>query len=127
MSIQSRNFGKNSEILAAEFLQRQGYTIIELNYRCNLGEIDIIARHGETLVFAEVKARSSYRRGNPKEALNYAKRRKISQIAMFYLKKTGQLRVKARFDVIAIHPSENNGEPRIELIRNAFELPDFNN
>ena len=125
MSVQSRNFGKNSEILAADFLQKNGYTIVELNYRCNLGEIDIIARHGETLVFAEVKARSSYRRGNPKEALGYAKRKRISQIAMFYLKKTGQMRAKARFDVIAIHPSENTEEPRIELIKNAFELAGF--
>jgi putative endonuclease len=125
MSVKSRNFGKNSEILAADFLQSQGYTIIELNYRCNIGEIDIIAKHGETLVFAEVKARNSYRRGTPKEALSYTKRRRISQIAMFYLKKTGQMRVKARFDVIAVHPSENNEAPRIELIKNAFELAGF--
>ena len=125
MSLQTRNFGKNSEILAADFLQQQGYKIIELNYRCNLGEIDIIAKQGETLVFVEVKARNSYRRGNPKEALSYAKRKRISQIAMFYMKKNGQMRVKARFDVVAIHPSENVEEPRIELIKNAFELAGF--
>lgn len=125
MSDVSYKFGKKGEVLAADFLQKQGYTIIQLNYRCNIGEIDIVAKDGETLVFVEVKARSGYRFGNPKEAISYAKRKRISKIAMFYLKKTGNTRVKARFDVVAIHPAENSEEPRVELIRNAFELAGF--
>jgi len=66
-----QKFGNESELAAAEFLESQGYTIIEKNYRNAIGEIDLIAKDGETLVFAEVKARSSARYGNPKEALIY--------------------------------------------------------
>jgi putative endonuclease len=117
-----QKFGNESELLAAEFLENQGYTIIEKNYRNAIGEIDLIAKDGETLVFAEVKARSSARYGNPKEALTYSKQKKISKTAMFYLKMTKQTRIKARFDVVAIHPSVADDVPRIELVKNAFNL-----
>lgn len=120
-----QKFGNDSELLAAEFLENQGYTIIERNYRNSIGEIDLIARDKETLVFAEVKARSSTRYGNPKEALTYSKQKKISKTAMLYLKMTKQMRIKARFDVVAIHPSENGEDHRIELIKNAFNLTGF--
>jgi putative endonuclease len=97
-----------------------GYRILEQNYRTVLGEIDIIARDRDTLVFVEVKARTSWRYGNPKSAVTPRKQRKISMVALHYLKSTAQSRVKARFDVVAIHSA--SAAPQIELIKNAFEL-----
>lgn len=117
---QDQQFGQTSEAIAADYLQRNGYKILVRNYRTKLGEIDLIARDGDTLAFIEVKARRSARYGNPKYAVNRWKQKKISMAALAYLKSTKQMNVKARFDVLAIlspkHP------PRIELIKNAFEL-----
>jgi putative endonuclease len=85
-----QQFGKRSERLAAEFLKRTGYRILETNYRSPVGEIDIIAREKATIVFVEVKARSSNRFGSPKGAVTPAKQRKISMAALDYLKRSGQ-------------------------------------
>jgi len=112
--------GERGEAVAAGLLEKQGYKIIELNYRCKLGEIDIIARDGGTLAFVEVKTRRSERFGNPKWAVTPKKRRKISMVALEYLKSTRQMGCKARFDVVAIL---SGGErPQIELVKNAFDL-----
>ncbi|UCH21642.1 MAG: YraN family protein [Deltaproteobacteria bacterium] len=113
-------FGKKSESIAAKFLKKQGYKILEQNYRNKLGEIDIIAKEKGTLVFIEVKARRSRQFGNPKWAITPKKKRKISMVALYYLKTTRQSRVKARFDVVAITSNQEN--PEIEIIKNAFEL-----
>lgn len=113
-------FGKSGESLAAVFLRNQGYRIIERNYRTALGEIDIVARDGDTLVFVEVKARRSRRYGPAKGALTAAKRRVISKVAQLYLKTTRQSSVRARFDVVAIDAAARG--PEIELIKNAFPL-----
>jgi len=113
-------FGKNSESLAAIYLKRQGYRIIEQNYRTRMGEIDIIAKDNETIAFIEVKSRSSAAFGSPKYAITLQKRRKISKLAQQYLKSTHQSHVRARFDVVAIF--SNSGRDTIELIKNAFEL-----
>lgn len=116
----SQRFGRTAEKRAARFLRRSGYRIVETNYRNRIGEIDIIARERDTLVFVEVKARRSARYGSPKHAVTQPKQRKITMTALAYLKETGQSQAKARFDVVAVH-----GEGRtavIELIRNAFEM-----
>lgn len=113
-------FGKNNESLAAIYLQRQGYIIIEQNYRTRMGEIDIIAKDNETIAFVEVKSRSSAAFGGPKHAITLQKKRKISKVALQYLKSTHQSNVRARFDVVAIF--SNSGQDTIELIKNAFEL-----
>lgn len=112
--------GKTGESIAARFLRNKGYRILEQNYRTRLGEIDIIARDRETLVFVEVKARNSHNFGNPKSSITLHKQRKISMVALQYLKATDQTRTKARFDVIAICGAEKS--PQIELIKNAFDL-----
>ncbi len=85
-----------------------------------MGEIDIIAKEKKTLVFVEVKSRKSIRYGNPKWALTPKKQRKISMVALTYLKATNQSNIKARFDVVAI--TSNQDEPQIEIVKNAFEL-----
>lgn len=115
-----QQFGQKSESIAARHLKKKGYKILEQNYRNKLGEIDIIAKDKGTLVFVEVKARKSSRFGNPKWAVTPKKQRKISMVALYYLKATNQSRIKARFDVVAISSLKNN--PRIEIIKNAFEL-----
>ena len=113
-------YGRAGESKAAQFLRRCGYTILEKNYRCRCGEIDIIARHRDTLVFVEVKARRTGRFGGAKAAVTAAKQRKVSQVALHYLKATRQIDRRARFDVVAICGSAP--DERFELVRNAFEL-----
>lgn len=113
--------GTRAEVLARNYLSLKGYKIIVCNYRSRLGEIDIIAKDRGTIVFVEVKARSSLRFGNPKWAVTYRKQKKLSILALEYLKSTGRSCTKARFDVVAIvnHPKS---VPEIELIKNAFDL-----
>jgi putative endonuclease len=113
-------FGRNSEQRAAGHLKKLGYRILERNYRTRLGEVDIIARDGASIVFVEVKARHSRRFGPPKAAVTAAKQRKLSMVALEYLKSTGQMQAKARFDVLSI--VSDAGGDRVELIKNAFQL-----
>ena len=85
-----------------------------------LGEIDLIARHGDCLVFIEIKTRKGRDTGYAKEAVNLRKMRQISKTALNYMKENDCYDTKSRFDVVAV--SINNGKPDIEVIQNAFEL-----
>jgi putative endonuclease len=115
--------GSRAELLAQNYLSLKGYTIIAKNYRSRLGEIDIIAKESGKIIFIEVKAKYSARFGSPKWAVTHQKQKKLSILALEYLKRTGQSHAKARFDVIAIvYPK--NSPPQIELVKNAFELTD---
>ncbi len=120
MPNKQQKFGEKGETLAAWYLKQNGYKIIEQNYRNQMGEIDIIAKEKKTIVFVEVKTRRSIRYGSPKWAVTPKKQRKISMVALYYLKTTKQSNAKARFDVVAI--ISNRDEPRIEIVKNAFEL-----
>jgi putative endonuclease len=115
-----QQFGEAGEALAARLLREHGYKIIATNYRTRLGEIDIIARDGDTIVFVEVKARQGGQFGAPKQAVTPRKQRKISMVALYYLKTTGQSQSKARFDVVSIRSAP--ARPQVEIIRNAFDL-----
>ena len=115
-----QKFGEKSESIAVNYLKKQGYKIIEQNYRTKLGEIDIIAKEKDIIAFIEVKSRKSKNFGNPKWAVTPKKQRKISMVALWYLKTTMQSNVKARFDVVSIISSQDN--PSIEIVKNAFEL-----
>jgi len=115
-----QQYGEAGEALAARLLRKKGYKILVTNYRTRMGEIDIIARHRDTIVFIEVKARHSIHFGSPKWAVTPQKQRKISMVALYYLKTTGQSRSKARFDVVAILSTAP--QPEVEIIENAFEL-----
>lgn len=117
---QRQTFGRESESLAVKYLKKNGYKILEQNYRSKLGEIDIIAKDKKTLVFVEVKARRSDRYGSPKWAITPQKKRQVSKVALYYLKVTKQTMVKARFDVVTVRSLES--KPQIEIIKNAFEL-----
>lgn len=120
MSKQRQRYGRFGESLAADHLAKNGYRILETNYRNRFGEIDIIARENDTLVFVEVRSRRSDRFGTPQASVNPAKQKKISMVALGYLKAAGKLNRKARFDVVAV--SSQADTPRVEIIRNAFEL-----
>lgn len=121
MTTSRTQLGKGGETLAVTHLKRKGYKIIDRNFRTRRGEIDIVARHRDTLVFIEVKTRRSQRFGDPKWAITAAKRRKISLVALEYLLKTqGTTRIKARFDVVTIQQTASR--PLVEVIANAFEL-----
>ena len=115
-----QRFGQKAEDMAARHLKRHGYKILERNYRTRSGEIDIIAREGETLVFVEVKARTSERYGSAKAAVTAHKQRQVSKVALGYLKMTDQSHAKARFDVVTV--TRREGGHVLQLIRNAFGL-----
>jgi len=112
--------GKRGEELAAAYLAKVGYKIIERNYRCVFGELDIVAEEGGSIVFIEVKSRRSVAYGDPQLAVDFRKQKKISMAALDYLEKKHQHNCNARFDVVAVKllPAGTT----IELIKNAFEL-----
>ncbi len=112
--------GKLGEDLALKKLQSLGYKSFIRNYRCPLGEIDLIARDGDTLVFLEIKTRRGRTLEYAKEAVTERKRRKITQVALVFLKENGCEEIKARFDVVAINLG--NGLYEIEVIKDAFEI-----
>ena len=112
--------GRSGERIAVDFLKINGYDIISTNFRNKIGQIDVIAKDNETICFVEVKTRRNQRFGQPTEAIELSKQRKISQVALMYLKENKLLNSPARFDVISIfHPDI---QPDVKLIKNAFEL-----
>lgn len=114
-----RLLGIKGEKLAADFLREKGYGIISRNFKTPIGEIDIIAKDGKTLVFVEVKTRSDNTFGQPFEAVNYRKREKLKKVALYYLKNNSKKEASSRFDVLSIEI--NGGKNKIEHIIDAFE------
>ncbi len=115
-----RSVGTQYEQLAAEELRKEGAVPVETNFRCRMGEIDLIYREDKYLVFAEVKYRSGSRFGSAAEAVTPAKQRKICKVAAFYLQVRGiPDGTPVRFDVIAIDGG-GEGPVRIGRIRDAF-------
>ncbi|MBI1908956.1 MAG: YraN family protein [Deltaproteobacteria bacterium] len=112
--------GKEGEALAAAHLKRLGFKILETNFRCRLGEIDIIAATAGKFLFAEVKTRRSYDFGSPLEAVDQRKQRKIFKVAQFYLmKKKGPDR-EIRFAVIAVDLSQSRATCEMVEFTNLF-------
>ena len=97
-----RLLGTQYELLAIAFLEAKHYIILEHSYRCRFGEIDIIAKDDEYIVFVEVKYRKKGDYGYPREAVNYKKKQHILRTAMYYLKINIGYEVASRFDVIEI-------------------------
>lgn len=117
-AINRRKQGAVGEELAAEFLQKNGYLILERNYRFERGEIDLVAKDGDELVFVEVKARHSLSYGPPEDAITPAKERQVRAVAEGYLFEKHIDVQPCRFDVIAI--SYAQGKADIRHIKNAF-------
>ena len=112
--------GKEGEKIAAAFLKKNGYRIIEINFRCPIGEIDIVAKEKNDLVFVEVKTRKSMELGYPEQAVGIRKQKKMSQLALWYLQKRKIADTNARFDVVAVTLIPENNE--VKLIKNAFDF-----
>lgn len=110
-----RKTGQEQEQKAAEYLETLGYQILEKNYRCRVGEIDLIAAHKGYLVFVEVKYRQNGRAGQPEEAVDLRKQRRISRVAAWYLMEQGlDSYTPCRFDVVAVLTK------KIRVYENAF-------
>jgi len=118
--VQKIDIGKEGEKIAADYLKKNGYRIDELNYRCPIGEIDIIAHDRNDVVFVEVKSRKSAALGYPEEAVGNRKQRKMSQLALWYLQEKKLDKTCARFDVVAILALPSGHD--IRLIKNAFDF-----
>jgi putative endonuclease len=116
-----RSTGALGEKLAQNFLKKKGYFILETNYRCREGEIDIIARRKDCLVFVEVRAKSNLEFGTPEESITATKMRHLEQAAQHYLQKQGKLAYSWRIDVVAIELDVSNNVTRIELVENAID------
>ncbi|HIE65081.1 MAG: YraN family protein [Nitrospira sp.] len=112
--------GKEGEDIAAQYLLEHGYRLLVRNYRTKSGEIDIIAREGNTLVFIEVKARSGTRFGLPQDAVDLRKQTKLSRVALGYLRHKKVRPCDCRFDVVAVVACA--GRYKVDLFRNAFDF-----
>ena len=113
--------GKEGERIAEQYLKKKGYKLIERNYRCSGGELDLIVLDRRVIVFVEVKTRTGHGFGSPIEAVEFHKQKKMIRAAQFFLTEKRLHQRDARFDVVGV--SWPDREPVVEHIENAFELP----
>ena len=121
MRKQRVRIGKEGESMAFGYLKRNGYILIEKNYRCPLGEMDLVAFHKEILVFVEIKTLRGLYFGQPRISVNRKKQIKLAQIAQYYLKQKRLQGRSARLYVVEVH--KEDGDWKISVIQNAFDLP----
>ncbi len=119
-----RWFGSRSERAAGLFLRRLGYRLLEHNFSCELGEIDIVSLDGKTVVFVEVRSTEAGDTQMPALSVDLAKQKRLTRLALFYLQKRRLLDCPARFDVLAISWPADAAEPTIVHYPNAFEATD---
>ena len=112
--------GTKGEHLAVKFLKKKGYKILQRNYRCRIGEIDIVCYDHGTIVFVEVKTRRSDKYGQPEISVTEAKKRQIIKIASHYVAEKKIEGIDLRFDAVSIFYSPNEKHPTITLFTNAF-------
>jgi putative endonuclease len=112
--------GQRGENVAARFLRNHGYKIIQRNFRCEVGELDIVAKDGRTLVFVEVKTRADDDEATPETQVDRTKQHQLTKAAKFYLSRYGQPQPPARFDVVAVVWPDGKG-PSIRHTPNAFD------
>lgn len=114
MSFGGIALGAHGEKLAARWYQQAGYEVVARNWRCGLGEIDLLVRRGDVLVIAEVKTRASDRFGVPAYAVNYAKQKKLRALAQTWLASNDEYFAEVRFDVVSVIGRD------VEVIQAAF-------
>lgn len=117
MKQNNRTLGSEGEMIAARYLTNQGYRVIRQNYRCKVGEVDLIAEDGGYLVFIEVKLRQSSQFGLPREAVHRRKQQQIIKVASWYLSTFKITDKFIRFDVVEVYGKSNEN---IKLLKNAF-------
>lgn len=120
MRINTRLFGNKGEEIAASYLKREGYKIVERNYRTARGEIDIIAYDGDRLVFIEVKTRRSKEYGEGQWAVDFRKQRQMIKIALNYMMHKRAKGMAYRFDTVIVEDYPDDG-CKIALIKDAFQ------
>ena len=111
--------GKAGESLACRYLEQQGLTLVERNFRCRRGELDLIMRDGDQLVFVEVRSHRNRGYGTPAETITKTKQSRLVRAALYYLQRRRWCSVSCRFDVIAITLAPN--EDTVEWVKNAFQ------
>jgi len=117
----AKPLGRRGEDAAGRYLKKLGYVIVARGHRDNIGEIDLIAVEGRTVVFIEVKTRTSHDAGHPADAVDEKKQRRLTRLALSYMKRHDLLECAARFDVVAVTWPDDNSSPVIEHFQNAFE------
>jgi putative endonuclease len=114
----SQKIGFIAEKYACDYLQKQGLKLITSNYRCRVGEIDLIMQDNEFLVFIEVRARTSATHGNALESVNYFKQQKLIKAATYYLLQQKCMDLPMRFDIFAL----DGIKPTVNWVKNAFSI-----
>lgn len=121
MTVHRRRVALAGEDWAARYLRAAGLRIVVRNWRCRLGELDLVALDGSTVVFAEVKTRRSKRFGAPAEAVDMRKQSRLARVAAAFLQCRGWENHPCRFDVLAVEPGSGGGEPwSVTWLRDAF-------
>ncbi|MCP5419245.1 MAG: YraN family protein [Gammaproteobacteria bacterium] len=118
VGISNTQRGSAAETLACQFLEARGLTLVSRNYRCRLGELDLIMRDAQQLVFVEVRSRASSRYGSAAETINHSKRQRLIRTATYFLQKNNYS-LPCRFDVIAI--TQRGAALDLEWIKDAFQ------
>ncbi len=109
MTLMRQQVGQKGEQAAREYLEQKGYRIIETNYRCRLGEIDIIARDGDMVVIVEVRTKTGLAFGRPEESINQEKARKLHRLALQYIQSNYHREVSSRIDLVAVMIEKSSG------------------
>lgn len=122
MNHYNKGIGSFGENLATEYLQKMNYKILKRNYRCKIGEIDIISTSNNFLCFVEVKTRYESMYGTPGEAVNRKKQIKLYKIAQFYIMQNNIFNLNFRFDVLEVILNHKNNDFTVRLIENAFQI-----
>jgi len=122
MSMNRKDIGKLGEKLAQKFLKKRGYHIYETNFYCQAGEIDIVARRRDYLVFIEVRTKSNLDFGTPEESITANKKKRLISSSLHYINTHHGLPTPWRIDVVAIEIDDKGKTKRIELIENAITL-----
>lgn len=120
-----KTLGQRGEAAAARYLKRLGYRVVARGHRGHLGELDLVAVDGRTVVFVEVKTRQSADHGQPGEAVDRHKQQRLTRLALSFLKQHGLLEYPARFDIVSITWPDGARRPKIDHIRSAFEARGF--
>lgn len=113
--------GTFGERAAREYLKKRGYKILETNFRCALGEIDIVAQDRESLVFVEVRTRRNLVFGTPEESITAAKKARLIRLGQFYIQGHGDSSSPWRVDIVAIEVDQDGKIIKMELIKNAVD------
>lgn len=120
MSKFNKCIGSYGEDLASSYLKKNGYYILNKNFRNRYGEIDLICRHDGLIIFIEVKSRYTYHYGSPCESVTYSKQRQIINLCKFYILTKKLFNYNCRFDVVEIYFNKNDESYLIKHIKDAF-------